>query len=176
MNKSNKVLMTAVAGLTATQPIASSMTVFAADNDKAPAPAETNTKKAVKTEQEVLESKLFDTKKTMEDKKIAVDSAKGASSVASKQVEIVQAAYDARDTSVKQNYQATYDAIMNELQPILNEIESLETQINDSKKELEEQTTLNEQASANLEQAQKDLDAKKTELADLQNKLASLGD
>ena len=28
--------MTAVAGLTATQPIASSMTVFAADNDKAP--------------------------------------------------------------------------------------------------------------------------------------------
>ena len=176
MNKSNKVLMTAVAGLTATQPIASSMTVFAADNDKAPAPAETNTKKAVKTEQEVLESKLFDTKKTMEDKKIAVDSAKGASSVASKQVEIVQATYDARDASVKQNYQATYDAIMNELQPILNEIESLETQINDSKKELEEQTTLNEQASANLEQAQKDLDAKKTELADLQNKLASLGD
>ena len=176
MNKSNKVLMTAVAGLTATQPIASSMTVFAADNDKAPAPAETNTKKAVKTEQEVLENKLFDTKKTMEDKKIAVDSAKGASSVASKQVEIVQAAYDACDTSVKQNYQAAYDAIMNELQPILNEIESLETQINDSKKELEEQTTLNEQASANLEQAQKDLDAKKTELADLQNKLASLGD
>ena len=35
--------MTAVAGLTATQPIASSMTVFAADNDKVPAPAETNT-------------------------------------------------------------------------------------------------------------------------------------
>ena len=168
--------MTAVAGLTATQPIASSMTVFAADNDKAPAPAETNTKKAVKTEQEVLESKLFDTKKTMEDKKIAVDSAKGASSVASKQVEIAQAAYDVRDASVKQNYQATYDAIMNELQPILNEIESLETQINDSKKELEEQTTLNEQASANLEQAQKDLDAKKTELTELQNKLASLGD
>ena len=176
MNKSNKVLMTAVAGLTATQPIASSMTVFAVDNDKTPAPTETNTKKAVKTEQEVLESKLFDTKKTMEDKKIAVDSAKGASSVASKQVEIVQAAYDARDAVAKQNYQTTYDAIMNELQPILNEIESLETQINDSKKELEEQTTLNEQASANLEQAQKDLDAKKTELADLQNKLASLGD
>ena len=168
--------MTAVAGLTATQPIASSMTVFATDNDKAPASTETNTKKAVKTEQEVLESKLFDTKKTMEDKKIAVDSAKGASSVASKQVEIVQAAYDARDAATKQNYQATYDAIMNELQPILNEIESLETQINDSKKELEEQTTLNEQASANLEQAQKDLDAKKTELTELQNKLASLGD
>ena len=176
MNKSNKVLMTAVAGLTATQPIASSMTVFAADNDKVPAPAETNTKKTVKTEQEVLESKLFDTKKTMEDKKVAVDTAKGASNVASKQVEIAQAAYDARDAVVKQNYQTTYDAIMNELQPILNEIESLETQINDSKKELEEQTTLNEQASANLEQAQKDLDAKKTELTELQNKLASLGD
>ena len=35
-------------------------------------------------------------------KKIAVDSAKGASSVASKQVEIVQVAYDARDAAAKQ--------------------------------------------------------------------------
>ena len=132
--------------------------------------------KQTMTKSDELESKLHDAQKIVDEKKIDFDSAKGASSVASKQVEIVQAAYDARDAVVKQNYQTTYEAIMNELQPILNEIESLETQVNDSKKELEEQTMLNEQASANLEQAQKDLDAKKTELAELQNKLATLKD
>ncbi len=165
-----KVLMSVIAGMTALQGVSSTMMNISATT------SHVDYVKQAMTKSDELESKLHDSQKTMEDKKIAVDSAKGASNVASKQVEIVQAAYDARDTSVKQNYQVTYDAIMNELQPILNEIESLETQINDSKKELEEQTTLNEQASANLEQVQKDLDAKKTELADLQNKLASLGD
>ena len=165
-----KVLMSVIAGMTALQGVSSTMMNISATTNHVGYVKNTMTKS------DELESKLHDAQKIMEDKKIAVDSAKGVSSVASKQVEIVQAAYDARDAVAKQNYQATYDAIMNELQPILNEIESLETQINDSKKELEEQTTLNEQASANLEQAQKDLDAKKTELADLQNKLASLGD
>lgn len=165
-----KVLMSVIAGMTALQGVSSTMMNISATT------SHVDYVKQAMTRSDEFESKLHDSQKTMEDKKIAVDSAKGASSVASKQVEIVQAAYDARDAVAKQNYQATYDAIMNELQPILNEIESLETQINDSKKELEEQTTLNEQASANLEQAQKDLDAKKTELADLQNKLASLGD
>ena len=165
-----KVLMSVIAGMTALQGFSSTMMNISATT------SHVDYVKQAMTKSDELESKLHDSQKTMEDKKIAVDSAKGASSVAAKQVEIVQAAYDARDAVAKQNYQATYDAIMNELQPILNEIESLETQINDSKKELEEQTTLNEQASANLEQAQKDLDAKKTELAELQNKLASLGD
>jgi len=165
-----KVLMSVIAGMTALQGVSSTMMNISATT------SHVDYVKQAMTKSDEFESKLHDSQKTMEDKKIAVDSAKGASSVASKQVEIVQAAYDARDAVAKQNYQTTYDAIMNELQPILNEIESLETQINDSKKELEEQTTLNEQASANLEQAQKDLDAKKTELADLQNKLASLGD
>lgn len=171
MKKTNeKVLMSVVAGMTALQGVSSTMMNISATT------SHVDYVKQAMTKSDEFESKLHDSQKTMEDKKIAVDSAKGASSVASKQVEIVQAAYDARDAVAKQNYQATYDAIMNELQPILNEIESLETQINDSKKELEEQTTLNEQASANLEQAQKDLDAKKTELTELQNKLASLGD
>ena len=171
MKKTNeKVLMSVVAGMTALQGVSSTMMNISATT------SHVDYVKQAMTKSDELESKLHDSQKTMEDKKIAVDSAKGASSVASKQVEIVQAAYDARDAVAKQNYQTTYDTIMNELQPILNEIESLETQINDSKKELEEQTTLNEQASANLEQAQKDLDAKKTELAELQNKLASLGD
>lgn len=165
-----KVLMSVIAGMTALQGVSSTMMNISATTNHVGYVKNTMTKS------DELESKLHDAQKIMEDKKIAVDSAKGVFSVASKQVEIVQAAYDARDAVAKQNYQAIYDAIMNELQPILNEIESLETQINDSKKELEEQTTLNEQASANLEQAQKDLDAKKTELADLQNKLASLGD
>lgn len=171
MKKTNeKVLMSVIAGMTALQGVSSTMMNISATT------SHVDYVKQAMTKSDELESKLHDSQKTMEDKKIAVDSAKGASSVASKQVEIVQAAYDARDVAAKQNYQATYDAIMNELQPILNEIESLETQINDSKKELEEQTMLNEQASANLEQAQKDLDAKKNELAELQNKLASLGD
>ena len=171
MKKTNeKVLMSVITGMTALQGISSTMmNISAATSHVANA-------KQTMTKSDELESKLHDAQKIVDEKKIDFDSAKGASSVASKQVEIVQAAYDARDAVVKQNYQTTYEAIMNELQPILNEIESLETQINDSKKELEEQTTLNEQASANLEQAQKDLDAKKTELADLQNKLASLGD
>lgn len=165
-----KVLMSVIAGMTALQGVSSTMMNISATT------SHVDYVKQAMTKSDEFESKLHDSQKTMEDKKIAVDSAKGASSVASKQVEIVQAAYDARDAVAKQNYQTTYDAIMNELQPILNEIESLETQINDSKKELEEQTTFNEQASANLEQAQKDLDARKTELTELQNKLASLGD
>ena len=171
MKKTNeKVFMSVIAGMTALQGISSTMMNISATTSHV-----ANVKQTM-TKSDELESKIHDVQKIMDEKKIDFDSAKGASSVASKQVEIVQAAYDARDAVVKQNYQTTYEAIMNELQPILNEIESLETQINDSKKELEEQTTLNEQASANLEQAQKDLDAKKTELAELQNKLASLKD
>lgn len=171
MKKTNeKVLMSVITGMTALQGISSTMMNISATTSRVANAKQTMTKS------DELESKLHDAQKIVDEKKIDFDSAKGASSVASKQVEIVQAAYDARDAVVKQNYQTTYEAIMNELQPILNEIESLETQINDSKKELEEQTTLNEQASANLEQAQKDLDAKKTELAELQNKLASLKD
>ena len=171
MKKTNeKVSMSVIAGMTALQGVSSTMMNISATTNHVGYVKNTMTKS------DELESKLHDAKNIMDEKKIDFDSARGASSVASKQVEIVQAAYDARDASVKQNYQATYDAIMNELQPILNEIESLETQINDSKKELEEQTMLNEQASANLEQAQKDLDAKKTELAELQNKLADLKD
>lgn len=171
MKKTNeKVLMSVIAGMTALQGVSSTMMNISATTNHVGYVKNTMTKS------DELESKLHDAKNIMDEKKIDFDSARGASSVASKQVEIVQAAYDARDASVKQNYQTTYDAIMNELQPILNEIESLETQINDSKKELEEQTMLNEQASANLEQVQKDLDAKKTELAELQNKLATLKD
>lgn len=171
MKKTNeKVLMSVVAGMTALQGISSTMMNISATTSHVANINQTMTKS------DEFESKLHDAKNIMDEKKIDFDSAKGAYSVASKQLEILQAAYDARNVVVKQNYQATYDAIMNELQPILNEIESLETQINDSKKNLEEQTTLNEQATVNLEQAQKDLDAKKTELAELQNKLATLKD
>ena len=171
MKKTNeKVLMSVVAGMTALQGISSTMMNISATTSHVANINQTMTKS------DEFESKLHDAKNIMDEKKIDFDSAKGAYSVASKQLEIVQAAYDARDASVKQNYQVTYDAIMNELQPILNEIKSLETQINDSKKNLEEQCALNEKASVDLEQAQKDLDAKKTELAELQNKLATLKD
>ena len=171
MKKTNeKVLMSVVAGMTALQGVSSTMMNISATTSHV-----ANVKQTM-TKSDEFESKLHDAKNIVAEKKIDFNSAKGAYSVASKQLEIVQAAYDARNVVVKQNYQATYDAIMNELQPILNEIESLETQINDSKKNLEEQSALNEKASVDLEQAQKNLDAKKTELAELQNKLASLGD
>lgn len=162
--------MSVIAGMTALQGVSSTMMNISATTSHV-----ANVKQTM-TKSDEFESKLHDAKNIVAEKKIDFNSAKGAYSVASKQLEILQAAYDARNVVVKQNYQATYDAIMNELQPILNEIESLETQINDSKKNLEEQTTLNEQATVNLEQAQKDLDAKKTELAELQNKLATLKD
>lgn len=162
--------MSVITGMTALQGISSTMMNISATTSHV-----ANVKQTM-TKSDEFESKLHDAKNIMDEKKIDFDSAKGAYSVASKQLEIMQSAYDARVASVKQNYQTTYDAIMNELQPILNEIESLETQINDFKKNLEEQTTLNEQATVNLEQAQKDLDAKKTELAELQNKLATLKD
>lgn len=171
MKKTNeKVFMSVIAGMTALQGVSSTMMNISATTSHVANAKQTMTKS------NEFESKLHDAKNIMDEKKIDFDSAKGASSVASKQLEIVQAAYDARDASVKQNYQTTYDAIMNELQPILNEIESLETQINDSMKNLEEQSALNEKASVDLEQAQKNLDAKKTELAELQNKLADLKD
>lgn len=171
MKKTNeKVFMSVIAGMTALQGVSSTMMNISATTSHVANAKQTMTKS------DEFESKLHDAKNIMDEKKIDFDSAKGASSVASKQLEIVQAAYDARDASVKQNYQTTYDAIMNELQPILNEIESLETQINDSMKNLEEQSALNEKASVDLEQAQKNLDAKKTELAELQNKLADLKD
>ncbi len=171
MKKTNeKVLMSVIAGMTALQGVSSTMMNISATTSHV-----ANVKQTM-TKSDEFESKLHDAKNIVAEKKIDFNSAKGAYSVASKQLEILQATYDARNVVVKQNYQATYDAIMNELQPILNEIESLETQINDSKNNLEEQTTLNEQATVNLEQAQKDLDAKKTELAELQNKLATLKD
>lgn len=171
MKKTNeKVFMSVIAGMTALQGVSSTMMNISATTSHVANAKQTMTKS------DEFESKLHDAKNIMDEKKIDFDSAKGASSVASKQLEVVQAAYDARDASVKQNYQTTYDAIMNELQPILNEIESLETQINDSMKNLEEQSALNEKASVDLEQAQKNLDAKKTELAELQNKLADLKD
>lgn len=171
MKKTNeKVFMSVIAGMTALQGVSSTMMNISATTSHVANAKQTMTKS------DEFESKLHDAKNIMDEKKIDFDSAIGASSVASKQLEVVQAAYDARDASVKQNYQTTYDAIMNELQPILNEIESLETQINDSMKNLEEQSALNEKASVDLEQAQKNLDAKKTELAELQNKLADLKD
>ncbi|WP_288520428.1 CAP domain-containing protein [uncultured Holdemanella sp.] len=171
MKKTNeKVLMSVIAGMTALQGVSSTMMNISATTSHV-----ANVKQTM-TKSDEFESKLHDAKNIVSEKKIDFNSAKGASSVASKQLEILQAAYDARNVVVKQNYQTTYDAIMNELQPILNEIESLETQTNNSKKNLEEQSALNEKASVDLEQAQKNLDAKKTELAELQNKLATLKD
>lgn len=171
MKKTKKILMTAIAGLTATQSMgANVIPVFATESNM-----EKEDYKQELSKKEQLEQKIVDAKKNMDEKELLIDSARGAKSVASKQLELVQDEYDRRNQMVQQNQQKLEEA-MNELQPILNEIESLEKQIHDSKKNLEEQTTLNEKASADLEQAQKDLEAKKLELNELQNTLSSLGD
>lgn len=107
MKKTNeKVLMSVVAGMTALQGISSTMMNISATTSHVANINQTMTKS------DEFESKLHDAKNIMDEKKIDFDSAKGAYSVASKQLEIVQAAYDARDASVKQNYQVTYDAII----------------------------------------------------------------
>ena len=171
MKKTKKILMTAIAGLTATQSMGASIVpVFATESNM-----EKEDYKQELSKKEQLEQKIVDAKKNVDEKELLIDSARGAKSVASKQLEMVQDEYDRRNQMVQQNQQKIESA-MYEFQPILDEIESLEKQIQDSKKELEEQTTLNEKASTDLEQAQKDLETKKSELNELQNQLSSLGD
>ena len=171
MKNTQRILMTAIAGLTATQSIGVNVIPILATESNA---KKEGYKQELSTKEQ-LEQKITSAQKNVDKKEALEASAKSMENEALKQMEAVQNEYDGRNQMVLQNHQKL-DEAMKEFQPILDEIANLEKQINDSKKELEEQTTLNEQASANLEQAQKDLDAKKTELADLQNKLASLGD
>ena len=171
MKNTQRILMTAIAGLTATQSIGVNVIPVLATESN----AEKEGYKQELSTKEQLEQKITNAQKNVDKKEALEASAKSMENEALKQMEAVQNEYDGRNQMVLQNHQKL-DEAMKEFQPILDEIANLEKQINDSKKELEEQTTLNEQASANLEQAQKDLDAKKAELTELQNKLASLGD
>ena len=175
MKKTNeKILVSALAGMTALQGVSTTlMSVCAQENDETTHVSVMNVKMSQKDE---LESKLNDSKKDVDEKTLALDTAAGQASVASKKVEMVQSAYDQKNQVVQQNYQASYDVIMNELQPMLDAISDLESQINDAKKDLDEKISAGQKASEELDQAQKDLALKKAELIELQNKLSALGD
>lgn len=85
MKKTNeKVLMSVITGMTALQGISSTMMNISATTSHVANAKQTMTKS------DELESKLHDAQKIVDEKKIDFDSAKGASSVASKQVEIVR--------------------------------------------------------------------------------------
>ncbi|WP_303233330.1 CAP domain-containing protein [Holdemanella biformis] len=174
MKKTNeKILVSALAGMTVLQGAnATLMSVCAQENNETTHASVMNVKMSQKDE---LESKLNDSKKNVDEKTLALDSAKGAASVAKKQVEILESKQDEKNRLVQQDYQVSYDVIMNELQPMLDTISDLESQINDAKKDLDEKISVSQKASEELDQAQKDLGLKKTELIKLQNKLAGLG-
>ena len=171
MKNTQRILMTAIAGLTATQSIGVNvMPVLAAESN-----AEKEGYKQELSTKEQLEQKITTAQKDVDKKEALEASAKSIENEALKQIEAVQNEYDGRNQVVLQNHQKL-DEAMKEFQPILDEIANLEKQINESKKNIEEQKTLNEKASMNLEQTQKVLELKKSELAELQNRLSSMGD
>ena len=167
---SEKILMSAIAGMTALQGVSATMVNVCADEVHVSyAKIETNKKSD-------LEAKLHDTKKNVEDKTFALDTAKGQVSVASKQVEIIESKQNELNSTVQQNYQSAYDSIMKELQPLMDEINSLESQIKEAKTDLDAKISESQRASEELDQAQKNLNSKKEELNKLQDKLASFGE
>ena len=171
MKNTQRILMTAIAGLTATQSIGVNVIPVLATESN----AEKEGYKQELSTKEQLEQKITTAQKDVDKKEALEASAKSMENEALKQMEAVQNEYDGRNQMVLQNHQKL-DEAMKEFQPILDEIANLEKQINESKKNIEEQKTLNEKASMNLEQAQKDLNLKKSELTELQNRLSSMGD
>ena len=175
MKKTNeKILVSALAGMTALQGVSTTlMSVCAQENDETTHVSVMNVKMSQKDE---LESKLNDSKKDVDEKTLALDSAKGALSVASKQVEILESKQDEKSQLVQQDYQAMYDAINSKLQPLLDEITSLEGQIKDAKKDLDTKISASQKAATDLEEAQNTLTSKKDALEQLQKKLDSFKD
>ena len=173
--KNEKILVSAIAGMTALQGVTTTMMNVYANGQDVPE-AHVSYAKIETSQKDDLEAKLHDTKKDVEDKTLTLDSAKGQVSVASKQVEIIESKQNELNSSVQQNYQAAYDSIMKELQPLMDEINSLESQIKEAKTDLDVKISESQRASEELDQAQKDLNSKKEELNTLQDKLASFGE
>ena len=173
--KNEKILVSAIAGMTALQGVTTTMMNVYANGQDVPE-AHVSYAKIETSQKDDLEAKLHDTKKDVEDKTLALDSAKGQVSVAGKQVEIIESKQDEINSSVQQNYQAVYDSIMKELQPLMDEINSLESQIKEAKTDLDVKISESQRASEELDQAQKNLNSKKEELNTLQDKLASFGE
>ena len=174
MKKTNeKILVSALAGMTALQGVSTTlMSVCAKENNETTHVSVMNVKMSQKDE---LESKLNDSKKDVDEKTLALDSAKGALSVASKQVEILESKQDDKNQFVQEDYQVMYDAIHSKLQPLLDEITNLEGQIKDAKKNLDDKISASQKAAVDLEEAQNTLASKKDALEQLQTKLKSFG-
>ena len=172
MKKTNeKILVSALAGMTALQGMSTTlMSVCAQENNETTHVSVMNVKMSQKDE---LESKLNDSKKDVDEKTLALDSAKGALSVASKQVEILESKQDEKSQLVQQDYQAMYDVINSKLQLLLDEITNLEGQIQGAKKDLDDKISASQKAAADLEEAQNTLASKKDALEQLQRKLDS---
>ena len=175
MKKTNeKILVSALAGMTVLQGAnATLMSVCAQENNETTHASVMNVKMSQKDE---LESKLNDSKKDVDEKTLALDSAKGTLSVASKQVEILESKQDEKSQLVQQDYQAMYDAINSKLQPLLDEITNLEGQIKGAKKDLDDKISASQKAAADLKEAQNTLASKKDALEQLQKKLDSFKD
>lgn len=173
--KNEKILVSAIAGMTALQGVTTTMMNVHANGQDVPE-AHVSYAKIETSKKDDLEAKLHDTKKDVEDKTLTLDSAKGQVSVASKQVEIIESKQNELNSTVQQNYQSAYDSIMKELQPLMDEINSLESQIKEAKTDLDAKISESQRASEELDQAQKNLNSKKEELNKLQDKLASFGE
>ena len=175
MKKTNeKILVSALAGMTALQGMSTTlMSVCAQENNETTHVSVMNVKMSQKDE---LESKLNDSKKDVDEKTLDLDSAKGALSVASKQVEILESKQDEKSQLVQQDYQAMHDAINSKLQPLLDEITNLEGQIKGAKKDLDDKISASQKAATDLEEVQNTLASKKDALEQLQKKLDSFKD
>ena len=173
--KNEKILVSVIAGMTALQGVTTTMMNVHANGQDVPE-AHVSYAKIETNKKSDLEAKLHDTKKNVEDKTLTLDSAKGQVSIASKQVEIIESKQGEMNQLVQQNYQAAYDSIMKELQPLMDEINSLESQIKEAKTDLDVKISESQRASEELDQAQRDLSSKKEELNKLQDKLASFGE
>ena len=158
---SEKILMSAIAGMTALQGVTTTMMNVHANGQDVPE-AHVSYAKIETNKKSDLEAKLHDTKKDVEDKTLTLDSAKGQVSVASKQVEIIESKQNELNSTVQQNYQSAYDSIMKELQPLMDEINSLESQIKEAKTDLDAKISESQRASEELDQAQKNLNSKDT--------------
>ena len=172
--KNEKILVSAIAGMTALQGFGSTMMGVSAHEENL---AQTHVAKVKQetSKKDNLEGQLHDTKQVVDERVRAENKAEEAVGVAKQEVEVVQTDYDAQDQVVQQNYQVVYDAIMKELQPLMDEINSLEAQIQEAKTDLDAKISASQKAAADLEEAQNTLAEKKSALEELQTKLESFG-
>ena len=172
--KNEKILVSAIAGMTALQGFGSTMMGVSAHEENL---AQTHVAKVKQetSKKDNLEGQLHDTKQVVDERVRAEKKAEEAVGIAKHEVEVVQTNYDAQDQVVQQNYQVVYDAIMKELQPLMDEIHSLEAQIQEAKTDLNKKISASQKAAADLEEAQNTLVEKKSALEELQAKLESFG-